>query len=287
MSPTFYAPAKVNLWLRVFPRDATGYHPLDTLFCAIDLHDEITIDLAGDDITLVVTGADVGPREDNLAYRAAVEFFFATGLPRRAHIRLQKHIPARAGLGGGSSDAATVLRGLNVLHGNPLPRARVMAMAARIGSDVPFFLCGAPLAHATGRGELLAPQPALPRVPMIVVAPEFAIATGDAYRWLDEARAFADAQDVGQVRVHGWNDVARKAVNDFERVLFAKSAELARVRDEVRSSGARIALLSGSGSAVFGVYESEPDRGRAAALLSQRIRRARVIECCNLTEAPK
>jgi len=118
MSQTHYAPAKINLWLRVFAPDETGYHPLDTLFCAIDLQDELVMD-EGEGIELEVTGADVGPTENNLAYRAAQEYFLAIGEKPGVAIKLDKNIPAGAGLGGGSSDAATTLVGQNLGAGRP------------------------------------------------------------------------------------------------------------------------------------------------------------------------
>jgi 4-diphosphocytidyl-2-C-methyl-D-erythritol kinase len=272
MAERLFAPAKVNLSLRIFAPDDTGYHPLDTLFCAIDLCDTIEIEPAEKGITLDVGGPDVGPHERNLAYRAANEFFLTTGLEPRVSIRLDKNIPAGAGLGGGSSDAAAVLRGLNRLHGDVLPEADELAIAARLGSDVPFFLCGSTLAHATGHGERLQALPALPRAPMIVIAPTAGIATVDAYRWLDEARAFSKPENVQWTQPRDWNDVAHQAVNDFEPVLFTRFPELAEYKKALVDTGAGAALLSGSGSALFGVYASESERDGAARKLAGTVR---------------
>ena len=272
MADRLSAPAKVNLSLRIFAPDDTGYHPLDTLFCAIDLSDTIEIASGEKGITLDVAGPDVGPHERNLAYRAASEFFLATGLEPRVSIHLDKRIPAGAGLGGGSSDAAAVLRELNRMHGGVLPEADELAIAARLGSDVPFFLCGATLAHATGRGEQLRALPSLPRAPLIVIAPRVGIATVDAYRWLDEARAFSRPDDVQWTQPRDWSDVAQHAVNDFEPVLFARYPELAEHKEALIGSGATVALLSGSGSALFGVYGSENDRDGAARKLAGTVR---------------
>lgn len=267
---THYAPAKVNLWLRIFAPDQTGYHPLDTLFCAVDLADEIRLS-RGQGIALSVSGIDVGPVERNLAYRAALEFYRTTGIEPAVAIDLRKNIPAGAGLGGGSSDAATVLRALNELHDGVLPDADLFALAARLGSDVAFFLCGSPLAHATGRGEVLRGLPALPRAPMIIVVPDFAIGTADAYRWLDEARAFSQPGHKIDA-VSDWNDVAHYAKNDFERVVFEKHPTLADLRNALVDSGALIALLSGSGSTLFAVYASESERAGAAERLAGTVR---------------
>jgi 4-diphosphocytidyl-2-C-methyl-D-erythritol kinase len=271
MPETILAPAKINLWLCIFAPDDTGYHPLDTLFCALDLADELTIEITDRPTALEVLNADVGPTDRNLAWRAADEFFRTTGLSGGASIQLHKRIPAGAGLGGGSSDAAAVLRALNDLHGGPLPDPDLFAMAARLGSDVSFFLCGSTLAHATGRGEVLRALPALPRAPVIVIAPSFGIATADAYRWLDEARAYSETQALRAVP-REWEDVAVWAANDFERVVFPRYPVLAGYKSQLLESGALVAMLSGSGSTLFGVYGSDAERDGALALLEGTVR---------------
>ena len=255
MTRTCYAPAKINLWLRVFPSDASGFHPLDTLFCAIDLADRLDISDA-DGLQLDVSGADVGPRAANLAYRAAQEYFLATGIPPHSAIRLHKIIPAGAGLGGGSSDAAAVLRVLQEQHDGALPQDDLLALAARLGSDVPFFLCGSPWARAGGRGEKLDPLPALPPRALLVVVPELMVATRDAYQWLDESGTLA-AASAPWPPPESWEDVAARARNSFEPVLFDRFPILRELRDALRRAGAAIAMLSGSGSALFGVFADE------------------------------
>jgi 4-diphosphocytidyl-2-C-methyl-D-erythritol kinase len=273
MSVTLPARAKINLWLHVFPPDSTGYHPLDTLFCAIDLADEITIDLAVEQLQVDVAGADLGPVHDNLAYRAAREFFLATGLPERASIALNKRIPAGAGLGGGSSDAAAVLRGLNELHGDVLSSDDLMAMGARLGSDVAFFLSHAALAHATGRGEVLRALPPLPQRYVLIVVPDFAISTADAYRWLDDAKHYSHATERETIP-RDWSGVAARARNDFEAVVFRKHASLAQVKAALRGAGAITALLSGSGSTVFGIYADQEQCRNAQEQLRKAMPRA-------------
>ena len=265
MTHTHYAPAKINLWLRVFQSDATGYHPIDTLFCAIDLCDRIDISKSGNGIQLDVHGADLGTVEQNLAYRAAHEYCLAVGLSPSLQITLHKNIPAGAGLGGGSSDAAAVLHALQVMHENRLPESDLLALAARLGSDVPFFLCGSHLARATGRGEILTALPALPPRNVLVLMPSFAINTREAYQWLDDDGGLT-ATNVHETRADSWDDVAEVAVNDFEKVLFARFPQLRQLRDAVHASGASIALVSGSGSALFGVYA---DAGRAEQARSE------------------
>ena len=277
MSLTLAAPAKVNLWLNIFPPDETGYHPLDTLFCALNLTDEISIDLTGGALDLEVSGAELGATEHNLAYRAAREFFAALGIAPRATIRLHKKIPAGAGLGGGSSDAASVLIGLNQLHDGVLPTDDLLALGARLGSDVAFFLCGAPLAHATGRGEKLRTLPSLPSLPVLIAIPTFAIATVDAYRWLDEAAAYS-REAFGTITPDSWRIVAQHARNAFEPVVLQKHPMLADVKRAIAGSGALVTLLSGSGSTLFGVYTHSDACGRAATALRRMWPRLSIVE---------
>jgi 4-diphosphocytidyl-2-C-methyl-D-erythritol kinase len=276
MNGRFFAPAKINLSLRVFAPDATGYHPLDTLFCALELADEIAFAPANGGIQLEVSGAELGPAQANLAYRAAQEFYRVTGLSPRVSMRLSKRIPAGGGLGGGSSDAATVLHALNQLHQSVVPQDDLMSMAARLGSDVAFFLCGSSLAHATGRGEVLRMLPPLPRAGVILLIPTFGIATADAYRWLDEGRAYSPA-DSQSVSVVDWDTVAQRAHNAFETVVFRKHPYLAELKSALRESGARIALLCGSGSSLFGIYATLQDRDAAADNFREIVTDAAVI----------
>jgi 4-diphosphocytidyl-2-C-methyl-D-erythritol kinase len=135
MTRTFFAPAKINLWLRVFAPDASGYHPLDTLFCAIDLRDQLDVG-DGPGLHLDVSGIEVGEVEDNLVYRAAHAYFECIGKSPDVQLKLQKNIPAGAGLGGGSSDAAATLIALQERNDWALPHDEMMSLAAQLGSDI-------------------------------------------------------------------------------------------------------------------------------------------------------
>ena len=282
MRRTFRAPAKVNLWLRVFRSDPTGYHPLDTLFCAIDLCDRIDIAPADTGIRLHVLGAALGVPENNLAYRAAREYYHQIGVAPSLEITLHKNIPAGAGLGGGSSDAATVLQALQELHENCLPEADVLAIAARLGSDVPFFLCGSPVAHATGRGELLTALPPLPQRSVIVLMPPFTISTSDAYAWLD-ANGQLMAPRTHDISARSWHDVEQVAINDFEPVLFQRYPRLRELRDALRASGSSISLVSGSGAALFGVYADAAQAEAASADFARRFGDVEIFAARTLT----
>ncbi len=275
------APAKVNLTLRVLAREESGYHQLETLFCGLELADTLELRPGGAGIRLEVEGAELGPIEDNLVVRAARAFERATGRMVDVAIRLRKEIPAGAGLGGGSSDAAATLDALNDLHGRPLDDAALVDIAAQLGSDVAFFLCRSPLALAWGRGERLLPIPPLPRAPVLLAVPGFAIPTPDAYRDLAAYRAAtgarAGAAVIPPAALASWDEVARAAVNDFEPPTFARFPELAELKRLLLEAGARIALLSGSGSALFGVFPDEKQRDDAAMALESHGTGLRVI----------
>lgn len=282
MTHSLHAPAKINLWLRIFAPDHTGYHPLDTLFCAITLADRLDISLSGDVIRLDVRGPDLGPVAANLAFRAAQEYFLALNEKPGVHITLHKHIPARAGLGGGSSDAAAVLRALQQLHEHRLPDADLMAIAARLGSDVPFFLCGSPLAQAGGRGELLQPRPTLPQRDVLVLVPDFPIPTKAAYDWLDQFGGLQQP-DTPLDPTASWTDLHKVARNDFEPVLFQRYPVLQHLRDALLGAGASMAMVSGSGSAVFGIFEDAVLSARAHAALEKALPSTRILPAYTMT----
>lgn len=277
------APAKVNLRLRVHEREPSGFHRLETLFCAIELADEITLDVAdGDGVRLEVDGPDLGPADRNLAVRAARGFLAAAGLRRDVAIRLRKRIPAGGGLGGGSSDAAAVLRALDRLEPGAVPPDQLRALALELGSDVPFFMGDSVLARAAGRGERLAPVLPLPSAPVLLLVPGFPIATADAYRWLDEDRARGLEAGPGPETPDppagpaSWSDAARSATNDFEGPIFRRHPELRDLRDLLAGAGATLALLSGSGSSLFGVFADDATALHALALVRSRAAHVRL-----------
>jgi 4-diphosphocytidyl-2-C-methyl-D-erythritol kinase len=264
------APAKLNLHLSVLAREADGFHQLETVFCALELADGLEVELGGPGIRLHVEGPDLGPLERNLVHRAAVAYFEAAGREPGVDIRLVKRIPAGAGLGGGSSDAAATLRALDQLHGALLGADRLIQLAARLGSDVPFFLAEAALALAWGRGERLLPLPEPPRAPVLLAVPPFGVSTPGAYRAFDEHRA---AGWIPQPRVHRvasfqtWTALAARATNDFEPVLFERYPLLPALKAALLDAGAELALLTGSGSALFGIFRTRAHCREAAETL--------------------
>lgn len=265
------AHAKINLRLAVLAREANGYHQIETIFCRIALADTLEFERVSEaGIALDVAGADVGPLEDNLVMRAARAFVQAAAVEPRIRIRLRKVIPAGAGLGGGSSDAAAALVALNRMHGEPLAHDAIVALGAHLGSDVPFFLADTALALAGGRGERILTLPALDPAPALIALPERAVSTADAYRRLSEtlngsrtAPSLLSTEDLSS-----WRALARCAANDFERVILPDIPALVPALAMLRAHGAIIARMSGSGSAIFGIFESVDARDLAHAALA-------------------
>jgi len=281
------ARAKLNLRLNVLAREASGYHQLETLFCALDFADDVEVAIGGRGIRLDIEGADdlpAGP--DNLVHRAAVAFFEASDKPAAATIRLRKRIPSGAGLGGGSSDAASTLRALNLLTGSPLHDEQLVQIGARLGSDVPFFLCGSSFALAWGRGDRLLPLQPLPPLSIVLVVPEFRVVTADAFRDLAASRAESNAPAAAVLHAHrlaGWEAIAEDAVNDFEPVVFEEHPQLAHIKRALHDYGASIALMSGSGSTMFGAFTTERVASRAARRIREAFPSVRTIETATNT----
>jgi 4-diphosphocytidyl-2-C-methyl-D-erythritol kinase len=263
------APAKVNLRLCILSREESGYHSLETVFCALSLADRVVVQRGDAGVRLTVEGGiDTGPPERNLAVRAAERFYRELGEAPAIDLRLTKRIPSAAGLGGGSSDAAAVLRALNTLHGEPLSRAALLAMAVELGADVPFFLCGSPLALAWGRGERLLPLPPLPPRPVLVAHPGVAMPTAEAFREVAARRGAGYTPQPALIEpaaLRSWESIATLARNDFEPVVLPRIPVLADALAMMRKAGARIALLAGSGSSIFGVFDSAKARDAAAS----------------------
>jgi 4-diphosphocytidyl-2-C-methyl-D-erythritol kinase len=259
------AQAKVNLSLRVGRRRDDGYHDLETIFARIELADDVVVRVLRSGMTLTVGGnPSLHDVEKNLATRAARAYMDAAQWPAGCGIHIEKRIPVGAGLGGGSSDAAAVLRALDTLSPQPLGTARLTKTAAALGADVPFFTHDMPMAVGTGKGEILEPVTPLPPRWLALVMPRFPVATADAYAWLDAYRAelgTVPSPDSSGVTEHAgdWNTLAQRATNDFEPVVDARHPEIAAHRRALRDAGAFLALMSGTGSAVFGVFDERPD----------------------------
>lgn len=264
------APAKINLTLEILGRREDGYHEIRSVMQAISLHDTLTFE-AGAPGALSLSGgnADAPPDENNLVMRAARAMMRETGGRFGAALTLEKRIPAGAGLGGGSSDAAAALLGLNDLWRTRVPLARLMEMGAALGSDVPFFLTrGAALAE--GRGERLTPLADAPVLWLALVKPAASLPTPAVYREyarLNGASADAGAAHRMQEALKGGGGVTAVADavhNDLEQAAMRLCPEAMGFREALRRAGALGVLLCGSGSALFALAESEDHAGRLA-----------------------
>lgn len=263
------AQAKINLSLWVTPGpDPDGYHSILTVFHRIDLADDVQIRLGGTSRSLDVFGdampaQGLGPVEKNLAYRAAVAYLLRRGgtLPSGFEIAIEKRIPVGGGLGGGSADAAAVLRALQALAPNPLTAIELHDVAAELGSDVPFLASELTMANGLGRGDDLHSMPfTFAPADVLLVVPTFAIATARAYAWLDEDRGpdftWPADRSSGALRpVNGWQFFADYG-NDFEPVIERRYPKIREYREALKANGATVARMSGSGSTVYGIFES-------------------------------
>ena len=262
------APAKVNLWLRVFGRDARGYHALESLFQLVSVADEICVERGYPGVRLVGAPEALGPVDQNLAVRAARWFLAAARVEGGVTITMTKRIPWNAGLGGGSSDAAATLRALNLLCGEPLPAADLLEMGAGLGSDVPFFLSGTPLALGWGRGERLLAVPPLPARPLLIVPPPAPVKTADGYAWLDQDRGGREhtgewAAVLPAAALTSWDAVRQRAHNDFEPAVAARLPAIGHWLDRLRATDPFIVCLAGSGGAMVAIYQTTAQRDAA------------------------
>ena len=249
------AQAKINLRLKILAREQSGFHSIETIFARIDLADDVVVHVGTGGKTIDCHGADLGPIEKNIAYRAALAYEAATGWPDSFAVEITKRIPVGGGLGGGSADAGAVLRALDALAPHPLG-PRLVALAAELGSDVPFMTLDSPFALGWSRGERLFALPPLAWHPVVVATPKEGIATADAYEWISESRiGFSPATFIIEGNaVRDWTQMAAIATNDFDAVVFARFPELAKAAASFRQNGALITVLAGSGSSVVGVF---------------------------------
>ena len=264
---TLPAFAKINLSLRVLGQRADGYHDLDTVFQTVSLHDTIKLTATDNsEITLSCDDRRLPIDESNLVIRAAESLRARFGAEKGARIRLEKRIPVQAGLGGGSADAAVTLLALAHLWKLSASKPDLLALGSRLGADVPFFLFGG-TAHGTGIGDKVARLRDIPEKFVLIIKPNASTRTSDAYEALDERSLTTPNPKTilssSQPTEHF--DMGRFASleNDFEAVVFDLEPEIARAKRALVESGAQAAALAGSGSAVFGVFDSEDAQRRA------------------------
>jgi 4-diphosphocytidyl-2-C-methyl-D-erythritol kinase len=250
-----FAPAKINLSLRILNRRSDGFHEIDTLIAPISLCDQIKIDKnkRGEGISFRCDDPSVPQGDENLAVRAAKAFFAATQTRPAVSIALKKKIPHGAGLGGGSSDAAAVLLGLNQLFATKLSRKKLAKLGSTIGSDVPFFIFES-AAMCTGRGEIVTPRKLTERLAILLVKPDFGVSTSWAYKRWQNSRELPGIsyvrQDFRGLKLH----------NDLERPVFEKFVFLAELKMWLlKQQEVGAALMSGSGSTILAVLRPDAD----------------------------
>ena len=268
------AHAKVNLFLRVLARESSGFHQIETAFSLLELADELVVARTTAGVTLQVEGPDLGPVDDNLAVRAARMILDATGNRFGVAMKLTKRIPVRAGLGGGSSDAAAALHAVNALAGNAVPRQELAHFATRLGADVAFFASGAPLALAWGRGERQFRVAAPPAQPALISVPPIQVATPDAYRWWDDQNPTPTSRGpitLDSDALSSWGSIGRLGGNDFEATVFGQHPELRALYERMAQTGPLWVRLCGSGSAIAAVYQTETGRDDAMQRLGGKL----------------
>lgn len=286
---TLSAPAKINWFLKILGLRDDGFHEIRSLIQKVSLYDLLSF-AHSEDIS-VKTGADIPP-EQNLVFRAARLLQKHCGVGQGAEIVMEKNIPMGAGLGGGSSDAAATLQGLNKLWSLGLSTNELAGLAVQLGSDVPFFLSG-PISLVSGRGENIAPRKALKKLNILLVKPYFDISTVWAYRKFSHVRSAKMAASGVQVSAFYYNygaeltkntgkvnniehfirdieradpgDMSDDVLNDLEPVVINSYPVIAEIKEGLRRQGAGFVLMSGSGSTMFGVFESRQKAEEASA----------------------
>lgn len=257
------APAKINLYLDIESRRDDRYHNIKSIMHSITLSDSVIIKLGREGRRIGVTCDDpeIPGGEGNIAYRAADLFLGMAGVDCSVDIEIQKNIPAAAGLGGGSSDAAAVLRGLNKLLGRPFSYEGLCRMGERIGADVSFCIAGG-CAEAGGIGEKLQGLPTMPEASIVVSCAGKKISTPEAYRLLDEAHGNFENRKpqeghyalAAAVAARDIREIAGLLYNIFEDCILPRHTEAAEIKETMLGSGALASLMSGSGPAVFGIF---------------------------------
>ena len=294
----FLAPAKINLGLRVLDRRPDGYHNISTVFQSIGLADDVTVSFWRGEPRSLQFWCDRPDLDNtgNLAWQAADMALHRLRIRARVRVHVRKEIPAGAGLGGGSSDAAAVLLAFeSAILGKRVRRSEIRDIACELGSDVPYFLTGG-TASGTGRGTVVVPFPDLPRKPVVLVLPDIEVSTAWAYQALAEGRREGLTQPAPESRMGGFGgspvpfqfgdrDIRPGSLlNDFEGVVFQRFPVLGELKRKLLALGARNGLLSGTGSTVFGLFDSDEQAAEAAEAVATDGLRVEVTEIVSRTD---
>lgn len=246
--------AKINLALDVISYRDDGFHNIKSIFQSISLFDVISIKLTRKNIIILSSSKDIPINDQNIAYKAANKFFEYTGLESGTEIGIKKNIPVFAGLGGGSSNGAAVLFGLNKITGAGLSAGELLKIALQVGSDIPFFFTGG-TALVEGRGEIVKSLTPIKKIFMILVKPDINISTAWAYGKINLKNSHPDIKPDNQYNI-------------FESAVFPVYPEIKKIKEKLIKSGATSAMMSGSGSAVFGIFDNESAADKSKAGLN-------------------
>jgi len=261
------SPAKINLCLYVLGRYEDGYHALAMAMQRVDLCDDIRIRITNfGEVTVDCDGLVLASGEDNIAGRAARLLLAEVQADVGVEIQIDKRIPVAAGLGGGSSNAATVLLALNDMLELNMSNERLQQLGAQLGADVPFFVFQRP-AWATGTGTTLSPLPPLPEVAYLLVNPGIAVSTAEVYQSLQLTKG-GELANLPRFSVVTKEDLCAALHNDLERVTLIRHPVLQQIRQRLLQLGARGALMSGSGATLFGVFDALDQAQSAADILA-------------------
>lgn len=278
---TFLAPAKLNLYLKVVGKRDDGYHFIESIMQTVSLFDVIEMELINkDNILITCDDENIPCDKSNIAYKCAFELFKYVGIKRGVKINIKKNIPHGAGLGGGSSDGAAVIYGLNKMLSLNLSLNEMMEIGGKVGADIPFMLFGG-TAKVTGIGENINRVSSISNCFFIIIKPEAFISTKEAYKRIDE-KALNENNNFSNILTSIENknvlEMAKFLENDFELVA---PKVIFEVKEELKNKGAINSLMTGSGSAVFGIFKDEEKAIKAKEeleLLYDKVYLARCIE---------
>jgi 4-diphosphocytidyl-2-C-methyl-D-erythritol kinase len=277
------APAKINLTLNVIGKRADGYHELESVMQQISLRDKILLQTGGYGITIATSSIEIPDNEENLAFQAARLMYSKFSLPTGLHIYIEKNIPVGAGLAGGSTDAAAVIKGLNELFDLHLQPEEMLQLGLMIGSDVPFCLLGG-AALVRGRGEILTPLPAGPRLEMVLVKPEYQLSTREIYRDFRLERVHEKPDNVAFLEAWRQCDmigIMAEMKNVLETVSIEKCPEIQIIKDKLTVLGAQRTLMSGSGPSVMGVFMNQDEAHNAWGIIKDQYRESYLVSSYN------
>lgn len=271
--------AKINLSLDVTGKRQDGYHTLDSIFQTVSVYDKLEISLTEQEhIILECSRPEIPCNEKNIAFQAAEAFLKESGIQTGVQIKLEKHIPSGAGMGGGSADAAGVLYGLNLLTEKHYSNQKLREIGLTLGADVPFLLLGG-TAHAEGIGEILTPLRPLPELPLVIVKGTESISTPEAYRAIDSLQTPEHPDTKSLLNAVNKQDIwllCQSCKNLFESAV--NCPEVVQAKQALKELGAECAVMTGSGSAVFGIFKNQETAKACAEVLKEKFAFAEVCE---------